>query len=87
MMKILIQPIQVYALWREDGTVLPLAFCLSEAGEKQRIAIAEVRGHHEERLAGRRILYFDCLIQTGNRERMVCLGYDIAEHRWYLHKA
>lgn len=87
MMKILMKPIQVYALWREDGAILPLAFCLTMDEEKQKITVSAVRGFREERLAGRKTLYFDCLAAADNREWMVCLRYDIADHRWYLHKA
>jgi hypothetical protein len=87
MMKILMKPIQVYALWREDGAILPMAFCLTGEEEKQRFAVNAVKSSRAERLAGRKTLYFDCLASAGNREWMVCLRYDIAEHRWYLHKA
>ncbi len=86
-MKMLMKPIQVYALWREDGGILPLAFCLTREEEKQKIAVSAVKSSREERLAGRKILYFDCVAVSGQREWPVCLRYDIAEHRWYLHKA
>ncbi len=86
-MKMLMKPIQVYALWREDGAILPLAFCLTRDEEKQKIAVSAVKNLREEHLAGRKTLYFDCVAVLGRREWIVCLRYDIAEHRWYLHKA
>lgn len=86
-MKICMQPIQVYALWKEDGRIAPMAFCLEQDGEKYKLAIVGVNGSHEERLAGRKVIYFDCLVRDGDREKIVCLRYDIAEHCWYLYKA
>lgn len=86
-MKILMKPIQVYALWREDGAILPLAFCLIHDEEKQKITVSTVKSLREERLAGRKTLYFDCVAVSNQREWMVCLRYDIMEHRWYLHKS
>lgn len=86
-MKVLMKPIQVYALWRENGAILPLAFCMEQEEKKQKIAVTEVKSCHEERLAGRKMLYFDCLTVSDNRERMVSLSYDIMEHRWFLYKA
>lgn len=86
-MKIIMKPIQVYALWREDGAIQPLAFCLTEEDEKVKVALGAVKRSWEERLVGRKTLYFDCDAISKQQRRPVCLRYDIAEHRWYLHKA
>lgn len=86
-MKIFMIPIQVYALWRENGRICPLAFCLEQDGEKHKVAITAVNGCWEERLAGRKVLYFDCCGNDGFGEKLVCLRYDIAEHCWYLYKS
>ncbi|MBR5329155.1 MAG: hypothetical protein IKV45_03005 [Firmicutes bacterium] len=86
-MKVLMKPIQVYALYRENGSMLPMAFCLEEDGEKVKIAILAVNGSHEERQAGRKVIYFDCRVGNDVTERIVCLRYDIADHCWFLYKA
>ena len=36
-MKLFMKPIQVYALCRENGSFLPMAFCLEAEGEKYKI--------------------------------------------------
>ena len=51
------------------------------------VTVTAVKGHREERLAGRRVIYFDCCISDSFREKTVCLRYDIADHCWYLYKA
>ena len=86
-MKVLMKSIQVYALWREDGTICPMAFCLEQEDQKYKITVTAVKGHREERLAGRRVIYFDCCVSDSFREKTVCLRYDIADHCWYLYKA
>ncbi len=86
-MKLLQKPIQVYALCRENGDLLPLAFCFEQFDEKHRVAVNGINDHHEETPAGRRVIYYDCRIGDGDRERIICLRYDIAAHSWTLHKA
>ncbi len=86
-MKILMKPIQVYALWRENGSICPMAFCLEQEGKKYKFAVNMVKGHWEERVAGRKVIYFDCLVSDSFREKTVCLRYDIIDHCWYLYKA
>ena len=86
-MKLFMKPIQVYSLCRENGNLFPLAFCLEVDGEKYKIAVVSVNGSREERQAGKKVIYYDCRIVDHDRERMVCLRYDIAEHCWYLYKA
>lgn len=86
-MKILMKSIQVYALWRENGAICPLAFCLETGDQKYKFSVVSLNGSREERLAGRKVIYFDCLVSDSFRERNVCLRYDIADHCWYLYKA
>ena len=86
-MKIYMKPIQVYALWKENGHICPMAFCLERDGEKYKIAIVSVNGSREERLAGQKVIYFDCVVNDGYFEKVVCLRYDIRDHCWYLYKA
>ena len=86
-MKLFMKPIQVYALCRENGSFLPMAFCLEAEGEKYKIAVLSVNGSREERKGGRKVIYYDCCIANHNQKRMVCLRYDIADHCWHLYKA
>lgn len=86
-MKIFMKPIQVYSLCRENGNLFPMAFCLESEGEKYKITVLSVISSREERQAGRKVIYYDCCIAEHERERIVCLRYDIADHCWYLYKA
>ena len=86
-MKVLMKSIQVYALWRENGKICPMAFCLEQEGKKYKFAVTAVNSCREERLAGRKVIYFDCLVSDSFREKTVCLRYDVADHCWYLYKA
>lgn len=86
-MKVLMKPIQVYALYRENGHICPMAFCLEEDGEKCKLAVLAVNSIREERQAGRKLIYFDCCVGNELLEKIVCLRYDIADHCWFLYKA
>ncbi|MGI5873053.1 MAG: hypothetical protein ACOX8R_00075 [Bacillota bacterium] len=86
-MKLLKKPIQVYAVCREDGRFRPLAFCLEQDDVKHRVAVNGVSGCREEHPAGHKVIYYDCRVGDGDRERLVCLRYDIGEHCWCLYKA
>ena len=86
-MKVLMKPIQVYALWKEDGGIVPLAFCLENDDEKYKYTVDQISCFHEDRFRGRRVVYFECLIFDGYRQRTVLLWYDIIHHCWYLYKA
>lgn len=84
-MKVVMMPVQVCAIWDEDGKLRPLAFCFKREGKKIKVAV-ESQSCEEERVAGHIMLNFLCRTTDYGKTRMVFLRYDIRGCRWYLYK-
>lgn len=85
-MKTYMTPIQVYALWREDGEIVPMAFCLCEGDDMIKVAIMALQGCEDERVAGSRMRNFFCRAVLHGQERNIYLRYDFYRGRWFLYK-
>ena len=86
-MKVLMEPIQVCAIWDTDGNIRPLAFCMEEEDKKIKISVETVCSWSEEKIVGHLMMNFFCNVIWNGQRRMVSLRYDLNKHRWYLYKA
>ncbi|MEG2406873.1 MAG: hypothetical protein RSB05_07360 [Clostridiales bacterium] len=84
-MKIVMNPIKVYAVCDQNGNIKPISCCLEENGENIKINL-ELQGTEEQKVVGRIMINFFCRCLLGGCEQVIVLRYDVKEHRWYLYK-
>ena len=81
-MKILTTPISVLAHFEADGTPHPLRFKLND----KTIKIEQVVSVTKEKLAGNKMLCFQCQSEIKGELRPFEIKFELGTCKWYLYK-
>ncbi len=87
-MKVIMQPIEMIAWFKIEGTPRPVRCRLIKEDETaQVIKIDHILSIERERRAGNPMIVYTCQSLIGNEQRVYELKYEIASCTWYLSKA
>lgn len=87
-MKVVAKPIEMIAMFSQDGVPTPIRFRLhnGEEGIAEVIKVDRVITKDSEKLAGNRRIIFNCQSCINGIQRMYQLKYEIDTCKWILFK-
>lgn len=86
-MKVLMQPIEMIAWFKEDNYPIPLRYRItSEDMSNVVIKVDRILFKEEEKLAGNRMILYRCESIVNQTQRIFELKYEISTCKWYLYK-
>lgn len=86
-LKVIAKPIEMIAWFTSDGVPTPVRFKITNKDEsKSVIRINKIVKTSEERLAGNRMIIYDCLGNIGEKERTFEIKFELSTCKWMLFK-
>ena len=86
-MKVIKRPIEMIAKFSQDGTPTPVKFrIINEEESWTEIKVERVTTREQEKLAGNKMLIFNCQSCLNNQSVLYQIKYEIDTCRWILHK-
>jgi RNA-binding protein YhbY len=86
-MKVIAKPIEILVWLGNDGVPHPVKFKITNKDETEStIKINRVLKTNEERLAGNRMIIYDCMGVVGEKEREFEIKFELSTCKWILFK-
>lgn len=86
-MKIIAKPIEMVAWFTKDGVPTPVRFKITNKDETENtIKINRIVKTSEERLAGNRMIIYNCLGNIEDKERQFEIKFELSTCKWILFK-
>lgn len=87
-MRTIAKPIEVIAWFTKDGTPEPVKFkVINKDNETESvIKINKIITRSEERLAGNRMLIYNCMGVVGEKEREFEIKFELGSCKWILYR-
>lgn len=86
-MKILMRPIEMVTWFTKEGVINPVRYRVtSEQSESVVVKIDKVILRTEEKLAGKKMIIFQCQSVINGLQKAYEIKYEIESCRWYLFK-
>lgn len=86
-MKVIAKPIEMLAWFTSDGVPHPVKFKITNKDETESIIkINRIMNTSEERLAGNRMIIYNCLGDVEDKERPFEIKFELGTCKWILFK-